>query len=151
MKTIRGALAAALMMISGMSAQAAEYGFFKGPTWRTALIDFIKQFKPNPENVTGGITGDLGVHVYLVPGQFTGTYSLLHIERHPADRALGIFKALVDGGNAKIFGFIGNDVYILTWTKPVSAKTPGEGVSACLGDHDRADEAYDCQAQALAP
>ena len=117
MKTIHGALAAALILMSAMSAQAAEYGYFKGPTWRTAVIDLLTRTKPDPANVTGGITGDLGVHVYVVPGGFAGTYTLLLIPNHPTDRALGVLKALVDGGNARIFGFIGNDVYILTWTK----------------------------------
>jgi hypothetical protein len=117
MKTIRGALAAALILISATAAHPADYQHFKGPTWRTTLIDYLNKSKPSPETVSGGISGDLDVHLYLVPGSFSGTYTLLNFERHPPDRALGVIKALVDGGNAKIFGFVGTDVYVLTWTK----------------------------------
>jgi len=117
MKTIRGALAAALLLTSAISVQAAEYQHLKGPTWRTGLDEFLKKFKPSPETVTGGITGQGDVHVYCIPSQFGGTYTLLLYPKHPVDRANNTIKALVDGGNAKIFGFVGDDVYVLTWTK----------------------------------
>lgn len=62
------------------------------------------------------INGEFDVHVYLVPGQFNGTYTLLHL-KHRANRGSTTFKALMDGGSAKIFGFVGDEVYVLTWTK----------------------------------
>lgn len=120
MKMIRGALAAVVVLASTLSAQAAEYQHLDGATWRAGIDEFLKKFKPDPSSVTGGITGRGDVHIYCVPSQFTGTYTLLLYPRHPVDRANSTIKALVDGGNAKIFGFIGDDVYVLTWTKPVS-------------------------------
>jgi hypothetical protein len=120
MKTIRGVCVAALLLTSAMSAQASEYQHFKGgPNWRAAVIEFIHRYKASPETITGGITGDFDVHVYLVPGQFTGAYTLVHF-RHPPGRALNTIKALVDGGTAKILGFFREDVYVLTWTKPTN-------------------------------
>lgn len=117
MRTVQVGLVVAFLLTSAMSAQAAEYQHLKGPTWRTGLIEFLTKFKPDPQNVTGGITSEGDVHVYLVPGQFTGTYQLLQFVRHPTDRPVGTIKALVDGGNARIFSFVGEDLYVLTWTK----------------------------------
>jgi hypothetical protein len=117
MKTIRGALIAALLLVCALPVQAAEYQHLKGPTWRTGVDEFLKKFKPSPETITAGITADGDVHIYCVPGQFTGTYTLLLYPRHPVDRPNNTIKALVDGGNAKIFGFVGDDAYVLTWTK----------------------------------
>src|SRR5882757_6227934 len=113
MKMICGVLTAALLLTSAISADASEYQHFKGPkNWRTSLIEFLHRFKPAPETVSTGIAGDFDVHVYLVPGQFNGTYSILHM-KHPPDRASNTIKSLVDGGTAKILGFIGEDVYVL--------------------------------------
>ena len=117
MKTMRVALAAAFLLTSALSAQAAEYAHFTAATWRIGIVDFLKKFQPDPTSVTGGISGQYDVHVYCVKGQFTGTYSLLFYPKHPTDRANLTIQALVDGGNAKIFGFVGEDVYVLTWTK----------------------------------
>jgi hypothetical protein len=123
MKTIRGALAAALVVLtSAMSVQAAEYGHYSGSLWRNGVDEFLqpkdaKTPKCTPESVTGGITGQDNVHIYCIRGGFTGTYTLLLYPRHPVDRANLTIKALVDGGNARILGFIGDDAYVLTWTK----------------------------------
>ena len=117
MKAIRGALAAAFVLASALSVQAAEYQNLSGPTWRTGVEEFLKKFKPDPTTVTAGISGRGDVHIYCVPGQFVGTYTLLLYPKHPLNRPNSTIKALVDGGNAKIFGFVGDDVYVLTWTK----------------------------------
>ena len=44
-------------------------------------------------------------------------YTLLLYPKHPIGRANPTLKALVDGGNVKIFGFVGDDAYVLTWTR----------------------------------
>jgi hypothetical protein len=121
MKPIRNAILAGLLLISALSAQAAEYVHFSGPTWRSDVEEFLKKWGPDPSTVTAGITGQGVVHIYCVPGgtnAFKGTYTLLLYPKHPTDRANNTIKALVDGGVAKIFGFVGDDVYVLTWTKP---------------------------------
>jgi hypothetical protein len=125
MKTIRGALAAALLLTSALSVQAADYAHFRGPTWRLDLVNFLNggnppnpQKKCDPASVTGGFTSQGDVHVYCLTGSgFAGTYTLLLYPRHSPDQANNTIKALVDGQVARIFGFIGDDVYVLTWTK----------------------------------
>jgi hypothetical protein len=125
MKTIRGALAAALLLTSALSVQAADYAHFKGPGWRNELVNFLNggpaqtaTKKCDPASVTGGISGQQDVHVYcLTGGGFAGTYTLLLYPRHLADQPNSTIKALVDGQVGRIFGFIGDDVYVLTWTK----------------------------------
>ncbi len=120
MKLTCAALAAALLVTLAPSAQAAEYQHFRGPKgWRSGVMEFLQRFKPDPASVTGGINGEFDVHVYLVPGQFNGSYKLLHL-KHSTVSASNTIKSLVDGGTAKILGFWGEDVYLLTWTKPTS-------------------------------
>lgn len=117
MKTIRGALAAALVLTSALSVQAAEYYHFRGPNWRNGVVDWLKATTCDPASVTAGISGRDDVHVYCLNTGFKGTYTLLLYPKHPPDRANNTIRALVDGQNARIFGFIGEDVYVLTWTK----------------------------------
>jgi len=82
-------------------------------------MEFLQRFKPNPEGITAGINGEFDIHVYLVPGNFNGIYTVLRM-KHQTDKASNTLRSLIDGGTAKIFGFIGDDVYVLTWTKPTS-------------------------------
>ena len=120
MSAIRGIVAAAFLLTSAISANASEYQHFKGmKNWRAGVIEFLHRFKPAPEAVTSGINGEFDVHVYLVPGNFNGTYTVLRM-KHQTEKASNTLKSLIDGGTAKIFGFAGEDVYVLTWTKPTS-------------------------------
>jgi hypothetical protein len=125
MKKTRGILVAAFMLMLYAPAGAAEYQYFSGqsPHWRTSLLEWLNKQKPTPESVTAGITGNFDIHVYAVPGQFAGTYSLQH-SKHPANKPSGLIRALVDGGTGKILGFNGNDVYVLTWTKTQQSAEP---------------------------
>lgn len=118
MKTICGVLTAALVVLmSSMAAGAAEYQHFSGEakTWRTGIVEWLHKFKPTPDNVSVGISGE-DVHAYLVPGQFPGTYSVLRM-KHSADKPSGSIRAFMDGATGKILGFHGESVYVLTWTK----------------------------------
>ncbi len=118
MKMGYGALVAAIVMVFSVAAEAAEYQHFnvQDKRWRRTFSEWVQKFRPSPENITSGISGE-DIHVYLVPGQFTGTYSLLR-GKHAPDRANAIIRALLDGGTGKIVGFAGEYVFILTWTKP---------------------------------
>jgi hypothetical protein len=48
---------------------------------------------------------------------YNGTYTLLLYPKHPVDRENSTIRALVDGGQTRIFGVVGDDMYVLTWTK----------------------------------
>jgi hypothetical protein len=125
MKKTRGILIAAVMLMLYAPAGAAEYQYFNGqtPNWRTSLVKWLNEQKPAPESVTAGIGENFVVHVYVVPGQFAGTYSVQH-GKHSANRPSSIIRALVDGGTGKILGFNGSDVFILTWTKTQQSAEP---------------------------
>jgi hypothetical protein len=125
MRTTLAVLAAAFALMTQVAADAAEYQYFSGqtPNWRTNLVKWLNEQKPTPENVTAGIGENFGVHVYIVPGQFTGTYSLQH-GKHPANKPSGIIRAVVDGGTGKLLGFNGSDVFVLTWTKAQQPSDP---------------------------
>ena len=116
MKTICGVLTAALVLISTMAAQAAEYqAFDAGRGWNATFLQWLQKYKPAPENVSVGIEGPL-IHAYLVPGTFAGIYSVQRM-RHPPGAPKAAIRAIMDGGTGKILGFMGDRVYLLTWTK----------------------------------
>lgn len=121
MKLICGALVAAVGLMSAAAAYAAEYQHFNGedPHWRSEVRDFLVKYRPSPENISAGFSGDADLHVYVVPGQFTGTYTLLHL-KHRKSKPNSVVKSLLDGGNGKILGYQGDGVYMLTWTRPTS-------------------------------
>jgi hypothetical protein len=133
MKTIRSAFAAALFWTCTFPVHAADYAHFRGPNWRVDLQNWLNGIssgavahgKCDPATVTGGISGRGDVHVYCLSSGSggggssggAGTFTLLLYPRHPLDQANNTLKALVDGGIARIFAFVGEDVYVLTWTK----------------------------------
>ena len=148
MKMIKAAVAAAALLVLSRAANAADYQFFSGrtdPHWRSDLLAWLAKEKPDPTNVSIGITADGEVHAYAVQGQFTGIYSVQRL-RHPNDRPNSALRAMMDGGTARIIGFaparerLGEEapapgaeapeeapapnasrakfsVYLLTWTK----------------------------------
>jgi hypothetical protein len=121
MKTICGMLTAALVLISPMAAQAAEYqGFDADKGWNATFLLWLQKYKPAPENVSIGIEGSR-IHAYLVAGTFAGTYSVQRLRHQPSTPNAAI-RAIMDGGTGKMLGFIGDRVYLLTWTK--GADTP---------------------------
>jgi hypothetical protein len=140
----------ALISVSS-AANAAEYLHVNGHDqhWASDLMAFLLKNKPSPENVTIGMTPDFDIHAYVVPGTFTGVYTLQRL-RHAPERANALVKAIMDGGTGKIIGFehplqqgqapepptapMQGDakppdgpgdqdrmnVYLLTWTKPAT-------------------------------
>jgi hypothetical protein len=109
-------------LASSISASAAEYQLFtieKGTGWRTGFLNWLQRFKPAPEGVTAGIAGGTELHAYVVPGNFSGIYKLMHI-KHAPDRPNNAIGAALDGGTGKILGFSNEGVYVLTWSKPQS-------------------------------
>jgi hypothetical protein len=107
MKTMKLAAAAALLCIISTAASAADYQYLNGKVdshWRSDLLAWLAKNKPDPTNVSIGITPDGDVHAYAVPGQFTGIYSIQRLH-HPSDRANAAFRAMVDGGIGRIIGF----------------------------------------------
>ena len=145
MSTMKRAAAAAVFCIASTAAGAADYQYFNArtdPHWRSDLLAWLAKDKPDPANVSIGITPDGDVHAYVVQGQFTGIYSIQRLH-HPIDRANTAFRSIVDGASGRIIGFKLRtkngpmkddgppgpggaeqgaasekfDVYILTWTK----------------------------------
>jgi hypothetical protein len=128
------------LMLGGSSANAADYLHVNGhsPHWAADILALLQKDKPTPPaGVTIGTTSDFDIHVYVVPGTFTGVYTIQRM-RHLPDSANAAVKAIVDGGTGMIIGFQprqpeqqgqpagapgqGQDqsVYLLTWTKPSS-------------------------------
>jgi hypothetical protein len=62
------------------------------------------------------------IHAYLVPGTFAGIYSVQHM-RHPPAAPQAAIRAIMDGGTGKVLGFMGDRVYVLTWTKAQPGET----------------------------
>jgi hypothetical protein len=146
MKLVGVLFALALASLSSV-ANAAEYLHVNGHDqhWASDLMAFLLKNKPSPENVTIGMTPDFDIHAYVVPGTFTGVYTLQRL-RHASERANALVKAIMDGGTGKIIGFehplqpgqptapMQGDakppdgpgdqdrmnVYLLTWTKPAT-------------------------------
>jgi hypothetical protein len=64
MKTICGVLTAALVLISTLAAQAAEYQAFGAERgWNATFLQWLQKYKPAPENVSVGIEGQR-IHAY---------------------------------------------------------------------------------------
>jgi hypothetical protein len=68
MRTALSAFAAAFVLMSQVTAEAAEYLYLSGhaPNWRTSLLEWLHRQKPTPENITAGITDNFDIHVYAV-------------------------------------------------------------------------------------
>ena len=144
MRSARTFIAAAVSIILSTAANAAEYQYLNSrtnPRWPSDLVAFLQKNKPTPDNISIAITPAGDVHAYVVPGQFTGTYSVERLLRHPVDRPNALLRAIIDGGTGKMIGFTPSaglapspgqfqppplpggdggafDVYILTFTKP---------------------------------
>jgi len=120
MKALFGLLATALVLLSPMAAGAAEYQEFDAAarSWSPSFLQWLQKYKPAPENVSVGIDRAY-IHAYLVPGTFAGIYSIQRMT-HPPGKHQRAIRAIMDGGTGKILGFIGDHVYLLTWTKPAS-------------------------------
>jgi hypothetical protein len=113
-----GFVAAALVMLATVAAQAAEYQAFDGEKgWRSSLIQYLTKNRPSPENISIGMQGSR-VHTYVIPGSFGGTWAIQRIKH--GEGPSGVIKALVDGGTGKIIGCMDAYCYILTWSKPTS-------------------------------
>jgi hypothetical protein len=56
MRTALAVLAAAFVLMSQVTAKAAEYLHLSGhaPNWRTSLLEWLHKQKPTPENITAG-------------------------------------------------------------------------------------------------
>lgn len=116
MKPLLSILTAAFVLLSPMAVGAAEYqGFDAERGWNASFLQWLQKYKPAPENVSVGIEG-AHIHAYLVPGTFAGMYSVQRL-RHPPTAPQAAIRAIMDGGTGKIIGFIGDRVYLLTWTK----------------------------------
>lgn len=132
-------LAAAVAMIVSTAVHAAEYQYLNinaNKKWRLDLLAFLQKNKPSPDyGVSISITPAGDVHAYVVPGAFTGIYSIERVHHHPVDHPNSVIRALMDGGTGRIIGFVPSDrsdkpegeqrasrfdVYMLTWTKPTS-------------------------------
>jgi hypothetical protein len=149
MKLMCGAITGALLLIFSGTSNAAEYQYFNGqsPNWRSGLLQWLSRYKPAPENVSIGITPNFDIQAYLVPGQFSGVYSLQRLHHAAGNRPNGVIRSLMDGTTGKIIGFAVRrgppgggapgapaeaepapergpsagpsfDVYVLTWTRP---------------------------------
>jgi hypothetical protein len=151
MSLVRSILAFGLMSAC-WAANAADYLHVNGHNqhWASDILALLQKDKPvSPGGVTIGMTPDFDIHVYVVPGTFTGIYTIQRM-RHAPDRANAAVKAILDGGTGMIIGFqprqpqqqgqppetpnapgqgdannsSGNQgqssVYLLTWTKPAS-------------------------------
>lgn len=134
------------------TALGADYLHVNGHNqhWASDILALLQKDKPTPPGgVTIAMTPDFDIHVYVVPGTFTGIYTIQRM-RHAPDRANAAVKAILDGGTGMIIGFqprqpqqqgqppetpnapgqgdannsSGNQgqssVYLLTWTKPAS-------------------------------
>jgi hypothetical protein len=106
MKMIKAAAAAAALVLLSTAANAADYQYLNQSNrhWRSDLLGWLAKEKPDPTNVSIGITPDGEVHAYAVQGQFTGIYSIQRL-RHPNDRPNNAFRTIVDGGTGRIIGF----------------------------------------------
>jgi hypothetical protein len=144
MRTVRTFVAVLVSIILSAAANAAEYQYLNSrtnPRWPSDLVAFLQKNKPTPDNISIAITPAGDVHAYVVPGQFTGTFSVERLLRHPVDRPNALLRAIIDGGTGKMIGFTPSagsapspgqfqppplpggdggtfDVYILTFTKP---------------------------------
>lgn len=108
---------------------AADYQFLNGrtnPHWRADLLAWLAKDKPDPTNVSIGITPDGDVHAYVVPGTFAGIYSVQRLH-HPADRADPAFRSMVDGGIGRIIGFGRSKAERDEAGRPQAENKPGEG------------------------
>ena len=107
MNMMKLAAAAAFFCIASTAVSAADYQYLNGKIdshWRADLLAWLAKNKPDPSNVSIGITPDGDVHAYAVLGQFTGIYSIQRLH-HPADRANTAFRSIMDGGTGRIIGF----------------------------------------------
>jgi hypothetical protein len=110
-------VAAALVLMATTVTHAAEYQVFDGGSrnWRSSILRYLAKYRPTPDGISVGTMGKR-VYVYLVPGGFTGTYAIQRI-RHAPYAPSGVVRALVDGGNGKILGFMDGYCIVLTWTR----------------------------------
>jgi len=136
MRSARMLVAVVVAIIVSTAVHAAEYQFLNASTnkrWRGDLLLFLQKNKPDPANVSIAMTPAGGVHVYIVPGQFAGAYSIEKLLHHPAEHPNALLRAVIDGGTGRMIGFTPSeqpaagpsaeatfDVFILTWTKPAS-------------------------------
>jgi hypothetical protein len=109
-------VAAALILMAATNAHAAEYQIFDGSrNWRSSFLQYLAKYRPSPDGISVGMMGNR-IHAYLVPGGFSGTYALQRV-RHSPNGPNSMVRALVDGGNGKILGFIDDYCIVLTWTR----------------------------------
>jgi flagellar biosynthesis GTPase FlhF len=89
------------------TALGADYLHVNGHNqhWASDILALLQKDKPTPPGgVTIAMTPDFDIHVYVVPGTFTGIYTIQRM-RHAPDRANAAIKAIMDGGSGKIIGF----------------------------------------------
>lgn len=143
MRIAKTLIAAAVAIMISTAVNAAEYLYLdsgSNPRWRADLLAWLQKNKPTPDNVSIAMTPAGGVHAYVVPGAFVGTYSIDRLLRHPARHPNTLIRAIIDGGTGRMIGFAPSgppglppagpgqpdggaepfDVFILTWTKPPS-------------------------------
>jgi hypothetical protein len=110
-------VAAALVLMATTVTHAAEYQVFDGGSrnWRSGFLRYLAKYRPTPDGISVGMMNNR-IYAYLVPGGFAGTYAIQRIRHHPY-APNGVVKALVDGGNGRILGFINGYCIVLTWTR----------------------------------
>ena len=91
-----------------------EYGYFdaRSADWRARANSFINSHKPNPGSISGGISGEYDLHIWVIPGSFNGQYELLHYNSNTDPQWRQAVKTAIRGG-AMVLGFSGPDIWLV--------------------------------------
>src|ERR1700743_651183 len=103
------AVAAALMVSTAVHAAEDLHLNASDKRWGADLLAFLQQKKPTADGVSIAITPAGDVHAYVVPGAFTGVYSIERLHRHPTDHPSAAVRAIIDGGTGRMIGFVSTD------------------------------------------
>ena len=96
------------------AAPKVEYGYFnaKSSGWKKNAEAFINSHKPEPGNVSGGISGEYDLHIWVIAGNSDEHYEITSYHTGKTPDWLKVTKSLIRGG-AVVLGFSGPDILLV--------------------------------------
>jgi hypothetical protein len=80
--------------------------------WQEQVAMVLNTFKPMPESICCGVSDRHSLHVYYVPGAFSGTYEVKPVSAAQQDDTICTMIAWRTG---KLLGWVGTACFALIW------------------------------------